>query len=80
MEEKCLEDQQNLWLSSKISQCGEIIGISVNDSERGWHSFVEFAQERECQNRAAMALNRTKKGARELQNLACTINYKKGQS
>lgn len=61
MEEKCFEDQQNSWLFTEIRQCGEIIGVFVNESEDSWHSLVEFAQERECQNRASMASNRTKK-------------------
>lgn len=35
IEEKCWEDQQNSWLSTKIQQCGEVIGISANESEEG---------------------------------------------
>lgn len=53
--------------------------MRINNTHRGWSILVEFVEERERQNMVVVSENRTKKGARELQNLACAINYEKSQ-
>lgn len=35
---------QNQWISHKMVHCGQIVGISVENRERGWDSLVAFAQ------------------------------------
>lgn len=62
----------------KIKECGEVVGISVVNSNGGWDKLIAFAHDRERKNRKALAQERSrKKRSRELQSLSCSINYKK---
>lgn len=50
--EQCLERGSSgsfnySWLSEKIKQCGEVLGVTVCDCVGGWNSVIHFAQERE---------------------------------
>lgn len=47
-----LEESCSSWLSEKIRQCGEIVGVTVHNCERGWDSIVQFAQEEDSLHRA----------------------------
>lgn len=49
-----LEVEQNQWLAQKILQCGEIVGVSVDNCEGGCGSLVAFSHDREYQNREEM--------------------------
>ncbi|XXG77015.1 hypothetical protein AAC387_Pa08g1253 [Persea americana] len=72
---------QNTWLSQKIRQCGEVVGISFDNNQSGWQSLFAFAHGRDKSNRDAYNLERARsKGSRELQGLACSINYEKSSS
>lgn len=66
-------------LKRRIVNCGKAIGLSVDDCPGGWADMVQFAVERHKQNREELELAKSKeKGARELNSLACSINYDRG--
>lgn len=57
------------------------MGVSVDRCKGGWEAVVAFAEEKDCQNKEAIARERSKrKGARELQSLACSITYENSKS
>lgn len=37
------DDGLNPWLSQKIRQCGEVVGITVDNNKAGWESLLAFA-------------------------------------
>lgn len=73
-----LEFSQHQWLTDKMKECGEAVGISVDTSKAGQGKLIAFAHGREKENRTTLTLERSnKKGSRELHNLSCSINYDK---
>lgn len=69
------------WISQKIRQCGQVVGISMENCNGGWHSLVAFGKERVQQNNGHIASCKSKQRVRiELQGWRCSINYDKGRS
>lgn len=50
------ESLQFQWLTDKMKECGEAVGLSVNNSKKGWGDLIAFAHGREKENRTALAL------------------------
>lgn len=42
------EVEPNQWLAQKILQCGELVGVCVDNCKGGWGSLVAFAHDREA--------------------------------
>lgn len=47
------KDHHNSWLTEKIRECGELVGISANKKKGGWDSLIAFVHNRELENRVA---------------------------
>ena len=63
------------WLPEKLRLCGEVVGLSVSNCDKGWESLIEFAEGRQRQNKDLSGLDKSKrKGSRELQGLLGSIN------
>ena len=72
------DEYLNPWLSQKVRQCGEVVGITVDNNKGGWESLLAFAHDRDRENWEVLVADRSKrKGSRELQSLACLINYER---
>lgn len=70
------KDANTPWLPRKIRQCGEVIRVTVRSCDKGWDNVVDFVQERDRQIKSPTRKDKVeKKGKRELNNLACWINY-----
>lgn len=50
------ESLQFQWLTDKMKECGEAVGLSVNNSKKGWGDLISFSHGREKENRTALAL------------------------
>ena len=69
------------WSPQKIVHCAQSIEVTVEGTTDGWDPLVKFVQSRESQNRLERKGSKsTRKGARELNNLNCSINYDKTNS
>lgn len=58
-----------------------MVGVIVNKDKGGWESLVAFVHSRDIENRDTSVEGMSKKkGSRELQNLACSINFEGSHS
>lgn len=63
----------------RIVDCGKVIGLLVDNCPGVRADMMQFAVRRDKQNREEFELAKSKKkGGRELNNLACSINYDRG--
>lgn len=60
--EDSVEESRNSWLSEKIRQCGEIVGATVHNCERGWGSLVQVAQENDSHYRSVANMQEVERG------------------
>lgn len=67
------EIHNSSWLPSKIKQCGEVVGVTLNECEGGWDGVIRFAEEKDRQNRAVIDLENKKTSGSGLNNVL--LNY-----
>lgn len=72
------DDQGMNWLENKVVQCGKDTGVTVDSTAWGWDGLIQFAKERDMQNKGELDTGMSKrKEGRELHGLNCSINYDK---
>lgn len=76
VEESCIS-----WLSVKIRQCGEIVGVTVHNCEMGWDSVLQYAQEGKPCHRASTGTQVAEKDRNYTKkNECCLITYQRNNS
>ena len=69
------------WSPLTVIHYAEAVGVTLEDSDGGWNTLVEFVQSQERQNQEEKTSRKSKrKGVRELNRLSCSINYDKAKA